>query len=273
MNLSDQGAFGGVAADAIIGGISPPHTAPDVSMKVDAQAVGEPRSEIISEHSAVPQASVDHVEDADMRRAAVRYPAVDDIQPRFVRRQSQAIGPHEIVSDHIERSGGIQSVDSPGKLGFLLDALIVAVDAVPGVGEPHRTVRGHNHVIWRAEAFPLIPVRQDGDGPVQLGASNSSKVLTADKAPIAIAGMPIRIIRRVSKYPQVSIRLEPAINAVVWNIAEEKTTIVPEVDRSLHPSKARCETFDRCVSDLVREPSVERFDALDGISQAVLDWA
>src|SRR5580658_7200563 len=53
VNLADQVAFGIVAANAILLGITPTHGAPDVPVSVAAHPVGEARSEIFGEYLAV----------------------------------------------------------------------------------------------------------------------------------------------------------------------------------------------------------------------------
>src|SRR6185437_5623758 len=142
MNLADQVAFGIVAANAILLGVTPTHGAPDIPIGVAAHAVGKARSEVFGEDLAIRQlARIDiDVEYTDPRRISLslREARVDDVELLLVGRERNTIGHHEIVGDDLDVAGFWIDPEDVALVLFerLLEAFIVALDPIARIREP-----------------------------------------------------------------------------------------------------------------------------------------
>src|SRR5207249_1040806 len=86
----------------------------------------------------------------------------------------------DLVGDHGDLSGlGIDAVDS--RLGFALtpEPLVVASDAVVGIGEPDAAVLVYRQVVGRVQPLPLIAFGDDGHRPVVLVTNHSAAAVRA----------------------------------------------------------------------------------------------
>src|SRR5665213_764601 len=105
----------------------------------------------------------------------------------------------------------------------------------------------------------MIAVDQHGNGPIMLGAGDSTGILFAgDQAAFVIAGIAVGIVTRLTKYTDGTILLVPAHHAIVGNVAPNQAPQVAEVDRSLAPAAARGNALNGGVAYGEREAFVER---------------
>ena len=86
-----------------------------------------------------------------MRRVVrpVGEAGVENIELLLIWREGYAVGFHEVIDNNLDVTGfRIHSVDVVLFLLRLgLDALIKSADAVGGIGEPDRTIRGDNRIV------------------------------------------------------------------------------------------------------------------------------
>src|SRR3982075_932605 len=153
MDLAEQIAVSSVAAHAVLVRIAPTHGAPNTPFGVTAHPVGNAglghfRKDFAVRHLSAPHIQVEH---ADMRRVVrpVGEAGVEDIELLLVRREGNAVGLHEVIDDNFDVTRfRIRPVDVMLfllRLGF--DALIIAADAVDGIGEPERTIGSDERVL------------------------------------------------------------------------------------------------------------------------------
>ena len=90
----------------------------------------------------------------DVEQADVLGARVTDVQLGLVEREGQAVGSIEVVGDDVARSG--RRVDAvhvaAADLALGAVALVVAVDAIRRIGEPHRTVGVDDDVVRAVQA-------------------------------------------------------------------------------------------------------------------------
>src|SRR6202171_870014 len=252
VDLAEQIAVFSVAAHAVLFRITPTHGAPDAPFGVTAHPVGNAglghfRKDFAVRHLSGPHIQVEH---ADMRRVVrpVRKAGVEDIELLLVRRQGNAVGLHEVIDDNLDvTSFRIHPVDvmlSLFRLGF--DALIIAANAVDGIGEPDRTVGSDNRVVRRVQLLAIVLVRDDSDRAVEFGPGDpSAAVFASDQASFPINGVAVRVHRRLAEYAQVTVILREAHDAVVGNVAEQYVAASREVDRALGPAESGRDALNR----------------------------
>src|SRR3981081_364605 len=245
VDLAEQVAARRVAAHPVLVPLLPTHGAPDTPIRVTALPVGNAglrhfRKDFAVRHLSSPDIQVEH---ADMRWVvrSVREAGVDDIELLLVRREGNAVGLHEVIDDNLDVSGfRIQPINVMLfllRLGF--DALIIAADAVGGMGEPNRTIGSDNRVVRRVQLLAIVLVGDDSDRAVEFGPGDPSAAMFAsDQASFPINGVAVRVQRRLAVYAQVTVILREAHDAVVWNVAEQHVAPGWEVDRALGPKES-----------------------------------
>src|SRR6202171_5221512 len=228
VDLAEQIAISSVAAHAVLVRIAPTYGAPNTPVSVTAHPVGNAglghfRKDFAVRHLSGPHIQVEH---ADMRRVVrpVREAGVEDIELLLVRREGNAVGLHEVIDDNLDVTGfRIHPVDVMLfllRLGF--DALIIAADAVGGIGEPDRTIGSDNRVVRRVQLLAIVLVGDDSDRAVVFGSGDpSAAMLASDQASFPINGVAVRVHRRLAEYAQVTVILREAHDAVVGNVAEQ----------------------------------------------------
>ena len=140
-----------------------------------------------------------------MRRVVrpVGKSGVDDIEPLLIRRQRNAVGLHEVIDDHLDLAGfRIHPVDIVLFLfGIGLDALVIAADAVDGIGEPDRAIGSDNRVVRRVQLLAIVLVGDDSDRAVEFGPGDpSAAVFAGDQPSFPINGVAVRVHRRLAVY-------------------------------------------------------------------------
>src|SRR5580692_2744440 len=99
-------------------------------------------------------------------------------------------------------------------------------------------------------------------------------MLATDKAPLTIARMAVRVVRRLAEGADVARRFVPAQDAVVRDIAPQQIAAVAEPDRPLRPARALIQTLDGSGSkDQRLEARIEHTDGRIGIASAVVGHA
>src|SRR4030088_2691608 len=209
--------------------------------------LGHFRKDFAVRHLSAPHIQVEH---ADMRRVVrpVGEAGVEDIELLLVRREGNAVGLHEVIDDNFDVTRfRIRPVDVMLfllRLGF--DALIIAADAVDGIGEPDRTIGSDNRVVRRVQLLAIVFVGDDSDRAVEFGPGDpSAAMLASDQASFPINGVAVRVHRRLAEYAQVTVILREAHDAVVWNVAEQHVAPGWEVDRALGPAESGRDALNR----------------------------
>src|SRR6266436_4160667 len=141
---AEQIARRAVAAHTVLLRVGPAHAAPNVAVDVAAHSVGYARRKTVGEDLAVRQtARFDFtVEHPDMRGTSVGQSGVDDVKPFLIRRETDAVRLCEVIHHRLDlarlavHAEGIVLILLLG----LLEALVVAADAVGRIGEPDRAV-------------------------------------------------------------------------------------------------------------------------------------
>src|SRR5580704_10632465 len=252
VDFAEQIAVRSVAAHAVLVRIAPTHGAPNTPGGVTAYPVGNAGLGHVRKDFVVPHLSHLNiqVEHADMRRVIrpVRETGIDDIELLLVRREGNAVGLHEVIDDNPDVTGF--RVDPVDVVLFLLrlgfDALIIAADAVDGIGEPDRTVGSDNRVVRRVQFLAIVLVGDDGDRAVQFGPGDpSAAMLARDQASFPINGVAVRVHRGLAEYAQVTVILRVTQDAIVGNVAEQYVAASGEVNRSLRPAESGCDALNR----------------------------
>src|ERR1700736_2304997 len=252
VDFAEQIAVRSVAAHAVLVRIAPTHGAPNTPGGVTAYPVGNAGLGHVRKDFVVPHLSHLNiqVEHADMRRVIrpVRESGIDDIELLLVRREGNAVGLHEVIDDNPDVTGF--RVDPVDVVLFLLrlgfDALIIAADAVDGIGEPDRTVGSDNRVVRRVQLLAVVLVGADGDRAVEFGPGDPSAAMFAsDQASFPINGVAVRVHRRLAVYAQMTVILREAHDAVVGNVAEQHVAAGREVDRALGPAHPGRDALNR----------------------------
>src|SRR4030081_2399306 len=141
-------------------------------------------------------------------------------------------------------------------------ALVIAQNAVAGVGEPDRVVSGHHDVVRRIELLAVEAVEDGRDSAVVLGARDTPGVmLAAEQPPLPVPGIAVRIVRRLAEHTHVTVFLVPAHHSIVGNVAPDQAAIVPDIDRPFGPAEPGGDALDGGIADLVLEAWVERLHA------------
>src|SRR5215475_13449097 len=97
MDLADKIAVRRIAPYAVLVGIGPAHTAPDVAVDVGTHAIAEAGREVLGEYLAVGELAAVDVEHPHVGASAMGKAAVDDVELRLVRREGKPVGLIEIV--------------------------------------------------------------------------------------------------------------------------------------------------------------------------------
>ena len=165
--------------------------APQIAGDVAAETVGRAGA-AVHEHPAVGElaAVVDHVIDLDQPVGIAAR--LHDVEALLVRREADAVRPHEIVGHHRHLAARVDPVDIRGQFRLLLVADVVAGDAVGRIGEPDRAVGMGGDVVGRVEPLAVVAVGDRGDGAVILGAADAARaVLAADQRPARSRQLPL----------------------------------------------------------------------------------
>jgi hypothetical protein len=214
-----------------------------VALGVEAKAVEDPRGAGGEDVAARERPVGADVEDADVARpvGAVGHPGVRHVQARLVGREGEPVGALEVVGrDAALARRRIDAVDLAGSdLALGRVTLVVALDAVRRVAEPHRAVRGHDDVVGAVEALAVVAVGDDGDRAVVLGALDAPGALrAAHEAPLAIDRVAVGVARRRAEDADGPGRLVPAQDAVVGDVAPDEVAPRREVGGALGPAAA-----------------------------------
>src|SRR3546814_1232204 len=113
--------------------------------------------------------------------------------------------------------------------------------------------------LGRVQALAVVAVGQHGDGAVPLGARDSpGAVLAGDEAPLAVAGVAVRIVGRPAELGDAAAR-RPLQHAIVGNVAPQQEAAVAEVNRPLGPERAAVELLELAVAvEVAAEAPVAR---------------
>src|SRR5205085_7098804 len=96
-------------------------------------------------------------------------------------------------------------------------------------------------------------------------------MLAGDKLSLAVAGIPVGIVRRLAIDAHCPGLLIPAHDAVVGDVAPENAAGVAEIDRSLAPAHAGGQALDAGVEQAIAvKARDEAFDGGVGIALACL---
>src|SRR6516162_2010696 len=101
---------------------------------------------------------------------------------------------------------GVDAVDVTGKFLDRLVTLVVAFDSPARVGE----------------RLSLVAVHQDRDGAVVFRPRDASgQVLAGHESPLAVCGVAVAVVRRLTKYRNIACDLTPTEHPVVRDVGEQ----------------------------------------------------
>ena len=136
----------------------------------------------------------------------------------------------------VQRIGVDAKHVAPALLGLGLIALIIAEDAVGGVGEPDTAIAMDYHVVGRVQAFAFILISQGGDAAIRFGAGDAARtVLAGHQPPLQVAGVAIGEIGGRTKHRNPLLR-GPAQDALVGDVTPQQVAAVVEPHRAFCPA-------------------------------------
>ena len=138
-------------------------------------------------------------------------------------------------------------------LGLRRVALVVAVDAVGGVGEPDRAVRRRRHVVGRVQALALPAVGEDRAPAVVLRARHPAPlVLAGDEPPFAVHRVAVLVAAGLAEHRNAAVRLVEPHDAVVRDVREDEVAAGGEIGRAFQPAPAGPEALQPRAADRQR---------------------
>src|SRR5215472_7811964 len=95
-------------------------------------------------------------------------------------------------------------------------------------------------------------------------------MLAGQQSALAVAVIPVAVVRGSAENTNLSGLLMPTQHAVVGDVAEQQITPIPKPDRSLRPSRTGVEALDRSVGHFVfRETRINHFHGSIGIGHRI----
>ena len=198
----------------------------------------------------------------DVESADVPAAGVSDAELAFVAAEGEPVGPFEVIGDDVHVTGRVDAVHvASADLARCQMALVVAVDAVAGVGEPDRPVATLDDVVGAVEPPPVVVRRQDGVAAIVFGAHDSAvPVLTRHHTSGPIEGSTVDVAGRVAEHADGAGGLVPAQHPVVGDVAEQHVAAGRDVQRSLQPATSREQHLHPGVAVHAREAVVDHFE-------------
>src|SRR5262249_49687991 len=181
----------------------------------------------------------------------------------------ETVRPVDVARGDCGTSGfGIEPIDVGWEFRGRHVSLVVAEDAERRGAGPDRILRFYDNVVGGGERLALQTFPQHSDGAIVFGARDPPRiVLAGDKASLAIAGVTVGIVGRLSEDADRSRLLLPAHDTVVGDVAPKEVATVAKPHRALGPSHARGEPFDACQSQpILREARIERLHCRIGVA-------
>src|SRR5690606_33207096 len=127
--------------------------------------------------------AIGHVKNADLPPgiSVMAGAGIGDIEQLLVGREGQPIRLEKIFDDPVYLAGlAIDPIDpTTALLLWRLVALIVAHDAVAGIGEPDGAVACDHNIIGRIEPLAVKTVGNDGDRAGPFGARDTARAVFA----------------------------------------------------------------------------------------------
>src|SRR5215470_7875227 len=249
VQLAEQGAVRVEAVDPIVGG------GPDPAGVVEPDAVEGSRVAGGEYPPTGQHAVAGHVEEPDVLLASV-----DDVELAFVGREGEPVGAQESIGGDVDFAGlRRDAVDVAGTdLAGCPVPLVVAIDAVAGIGEPDRAVGPLHDVVRAVEALAVIVAGQHGDRAIGLGAGNLPiPLLAADQASLPVHGVTVGVPGRRPEFPDHASELVEPQDAVVGDVAEDEIAAGREVGRTLGPPAAGEQSLRPGVAVALPEPLVQ----------------
>ncbi len=166
---------------------------------------------------------------------------VRDVEEASVAGEGEAVGPDAVGDDGLDLAArGVDPVDMAGAdLALGAFALVVAVDAVGGIGEPDGAVGGDRRVVGRIEP-PAPPVaRQHGARAVMLDAADAARqVLAGDQPALPVHGVAVVVAAALPEHGDRAVRLVEAHQPVIGDVRPQEIAPGGKVGRALRPARA-----------------------------------
>jgi hypothetical protein len=255
MDLPKQDPVWVVAMHAVKPGAAPTSRRPDVAITVATNAIGTARAHI-NEDPPIDRAGSVHVEHTDVTN-------IDHIELRLVGREANAIRPVHL-GDYGKSLSRIRvdAKDVPGNFFDRFVPLVVALDSPARIGEPYRSIGMHGEIVRGVQRLSVVRIYQDIDGAVVLCAGDTpGQVLAGQEPSLPVSGVPVTVVRRLTKYAHLAGDLAPTEDPVVGNVGEEKISTVAEPDRPLQPAPSGPEPFyDLLPDDQGAETLIDNLD-------------
>ena len=178
----------------------------------------------------------------------------------LVERKGEPVGSIEVVGDDVARSrrriDAVHVAAADLALGTM--ALVVAVDAVRRVGEPHRPVGVDDDVVRAVQPPAVVTVGKYRDRAVVLGAGDPAiAVFAADQPALAVDRVAVGVTGWMAEHADGPTGLVPPQDAVVGDVADEQVAARRHVHRALRPAAPEVEALDVMVALDVGKPLVE----------------
>src|SRR5262249_14911341 len=249
VQLAGQGAVGVEAVDPIVGG------GPDPAGVVEPDAV-EGSGVAGGEHLPGGQGTAaGDVEEPDVLGAGI-----GDVELAFAGGEGEPVRAQEPGGGDAGFAGlGRDAVDVAGAgLAGRLVPLIVAVDAIAGIGEPDRAAGPLHDVVGAVAALAVIAAGQHGHRAIVLGAGNlPCPVLAADQSPLPVRGVAVGSAGRCPEFRGLAGELVEPQDPVVGGAAEAEIGAGREVGGPFGPAAAGEQPLRPGVAAARPEPLVQ----------------
>ena len=251
---------------------TPSRGGPYIAVHVTTDAVGGTRRHVHKHAPLLQSFAIHNVINPNRTWVAgmFRRTAVHDVKQLLVGREAQAVGLIEIAGNNCRDARlWVEPVDVSGKFESSFVPFVIRHNAIAGVAEPDGPVRMNHHVVRGVELLALKAIHQHRDGATMLSARHTARVVLAgDQSPLAVAAIPIAVVRGTAEYSNFSRFLKPSQHTVVGNVAEDQVSSISNPHRTLRPAGAREQPLNPSVDNLIfRKPGINdlhRWIGIDG---------
>ena len=162
-----------------------------------------------------------------------------NVEPAFIGRKSQTIGPSEIPDYRLEISSlGIEAIERRRLFRLLSPAFVVVEESVKRIAKPDRSIPFDDDVIRGVQSFAGGCVDEGAEASVVLQSGDTTAAVVAlNQTSLWITCLPVGVVRGLHEHAE-SFAFAPAQRLVVGDVVEEKTVVVPKPEGPLQPAKS-----------------------------------
>ena len=251
VQLADQGAVRVEAVQSVV------RRGPHAPAAVEPEPVERSGVAVGEDVTPGERAVVVDVESPDVPAAAVA-----DVELLLVTAEGEAVGPFEVVGDDVHLTRRVDAVHvACADLALRQMPLVVAVDAIAGIGEPDRPVGTLDDVVGAVEPPAVVVRRHDGDTAVVLGADDSAvPVLTRHHTSGPVEGSAVGVPGWLVEHTDRAGGLVPPQHPVVRDVAEQHVAAGRDVHRALEPATGREQHLQTGIAVHAGEAVVDQFE-------------